>query len=49
MASGIVTLSGEVERPEIALELLARIRHVEGVVATRDRLSIGESNWSPVL
>jgi CBS domain-containing protein len=50
VASGVVTVSGEVERPEIALELLARIRHVEGVVATRDRLSIGEaSNWSPVV
>ncbi len=48
VASGVVTVSGEVERPEIALELLARIRHVEGVVATRDRLSMGEANWSPV-
>jgi CBS domain-containing protein len=50
VTSGVVTLSGEVERPETALELLARIRHVEGVVGTRNRLSVGEaSNWSPVM
>ena len=50
VASGVVTVSGEVERPETALELLARIRHVEGVVGTRNRLSVGEaSSWSPVL
>jgi len=50
VTSGVVTLSGEVERPETALELLARIRHVEGVVGTRNRLSVGEaSNWSPVV
>jgi CBS domain-containing protein len=49
VASGVVTVSGEVERPETALELLARIRHVEGVVATRNRLSTAEArNWSPV-
>jgi CBS domain-containing protein len=49
VASGIVTVSGAVERPEIALELVARIRHVEGVVATRDRLSIGQASCSPSL
>jgi CBS domain-containing protein len=37
--SGIVTIGGRVERREIALDLLARVRHAEGVVSVRDRLS----------
>ncbi len=40
--SGVVTLSGSVPRQEIALELVARIRHAEGVVAVRDRLAVGQ-------
>ncbi len=45
--SGVVTLTGVVERADIALPLIARIRHAEGVVATRDRLSIGaQGTWS---
>jgi BON domain len=40
--SGVVTLTGIVERTDIALRLVARVRHAEGVVATRDRLSVGE-------
>src|SRR5262249_18463831 len=38
VASGVVTLAGAVPRQETALELAARIRHIEGVVAVRDRL-----------
>jgi CBS domain-containing protein len=37
--SGIVTLTGAVPGREIALRLLARVRHADGVVAARDRLS----------
>jgi CBS domain containing-hemolysin-like protein len=37
--SGIVTIGGLVERRETALDLLARMRHAEGVVSVRDRLS----------
>lgn len=37
--SGIVTISGQVGRRETALSLLGRVRHAEGVVAVRDRLS----------
>jgi CBS domain-containing protein len=37
--SGIVTIGGLVELRQTALNLLARIRHTEGVVSARDRLS----------
>jgi CBS domain-containing protein len=37
---GIVTITGMVEREDTALELVARVRHAEGVVAVRDRLTI---------
>lgn len=43
VASGIVTISGQVARAETTLELLARIRHVEGVVAARNRLTVTEA------
>jgi CBS domain-containing protein len=44
--SGVVTLTGVVERMETALRLLARVRHTEGVVAARDRLVVAEaSSW----
>jgi len=43
VSSGVVTLSGPVPLQETALELAARIRHVEGVVAVRDRLAVGKS------
>ena len=36
---GVVTISGQVTKREVALNLLARIRHAEGVVTVRDRLS----------
>ena len=37
--SGIVTLTGLMNRRETALSLLARVRHTEGVVGVRDRVS----------
>jgi CBS domain-containing protein len=39
VASGVVTLAGSVASPRAVLELAARLRHVEGVVAIRDRLA----------
>jgi len=42
VASGIVTISGLVEQPGAGLALVARLRRVEGVVAVRDHLSIGQ-------
>lgn len=42
VASGIVTLAGRLAQLETALELLARVRHAEGVVAVRDRLIVAE-------
>lgn len=41
VSSGVVTLSGLVAQQETELELAARIRHIEGVVAVRDRLTYG--------
>ena len=37
--SGIVTISGQTEHRAVALNLLGAVRHIEGVVAIRDRLS----------
>jgi len=42
VSSGVVTLIGFVAQEETALELVARLRHVEGVVAVRDRLAVGQ-------
>jgi CBS domain-containing protein len=39
VTSGIVTITGSVERRPDALGLLASIRHLEGVIGVRDRLS----------
>lgn len=39
VASGIVTITGPVYQRESALSVLGRIRHVDGVVSVRDRLS----------
>jgi len=36
--AGVVTVAGSVVHDKSALELMARIRHIEGVVAVRDRL-----------
>jgi CBS domain-containing protein len=41
VSSGVVTLTGLVATAETELEIAARIRHVEGVVAVRDRLLAG--------
>jgi CBS domain-containing protein len=37
--SGVVTIGGRLDRRDIALQLLARVCHAEGVVGIRDRLS----------
>jgi osmotically-inducible protein OsmY len=42
VSAGVVTLVGSVEREQIALELVARIRHMDGVVVVRDRLAVGQ-------
>ncbi len=39
VGSGIVTLTGLPETNEAGHEIVARVRHVQGVVAVRDRLS----------
>ena len=44
---GIVTIMGQVESRAIAPELITAIRHAEGVVGVRDRLSVGVSAMSP--
>jgi len=38
VTAGVVTLAGSVSHEKTALELTARVRHIEGVVAVRDRL-----------
>ena len=43
VSSGVVTLTGFVPQQDTALELVARLRHVEGVVAVRDRLAVGQT------
>jgi CBS domain-containing protein len=42
VSSGVVTLTGSVTQQETALELVSRLRHIEGVVAVRDRLAAGQ-------
>jgi osmotically-inducible protein OsmY len=39
VSSGVVTIAGAVPDRGVALGLVARIRHADGVVAVRDRLS----------
>jgi CBS domain-containing protein len=41
VSSGVVTLTGLIALQETELEVAARIRHIEGVVAVRDRLLAG--------
>jgi CBS domain-containing protein len=43
--SGVVTLTGQVDRRETALRLLASVRHAEGVVGIRDRLRYPDPDW----
>jgi CBS domain-containing protein len=48
VTSGIVTIGGLMDRQDRALELVARIRHVDGVVAVRDRIQVaGQLGASP--
>ena len=42
VTSGIVTISGLAERRVVASELIDAVRHLEGVVDVRDRIS-----WPP--
>lgn len=43
VTSGIVTIAGMIKDPDTALELVARARHTEGVVAVRNRLTAGDN------
>lgn len=42
--SGVVTITGPVDKRAVALSLLATIRYIEGVVGVRDRLSYPEQD-----
>src|SRR5262249_24075963 len=42
VSAGVVTLTGLIALPDTAAEVSARIRHIEGVVAVRDRLLSGK-------
>jgi len=42
VTAGIVTIAGPVGRQDTALELAARVRHADGVVAVRDRMELAE-------
>jgi hypothetical protein len=39
VTSGIVTITGQVERSTLASQLVDAVRHLEGVVDVRDRVS----------
>jgi CBS domain-containing protein len=43
VTAGIVTLTGSIRSREMALSLVAQTRNVDGVVATRDRLTISDA------
>jgi CBS domain-containing protein len=43
VTAGIVTLTGGIPSREMALTLVAQTRNVDGVVATRDRLTISDA------
>ena len=47
VTDGIVTIEGEPETRTLGLELVDYIRHVEGVVAVRDRLSYPPGEYPP--
>lgn len=42
--SGVVTMRGKIDQRDTALRLLARVRHAEGVVGIRDRISYPEQD-----
>jgi hypothetical protein len=44
VASGVVTVVGPLAQLETALALPARVRHLEGVVAVRDRLIVARTS-----
>jgi CBS domain-containing protein len=44
--SGVVTIGGLVDCRDVALRLLARVRHAEGVVGIRDRLTYPDEDSS---
>ena len=46
---GIVTLTGTAENSELAARTVSRVRHIEGVVAVRDRLNCPAPGPSDVL
>jgi CBS domain-containing protein len=48
VASGVVTVAGAVAGLDTALALQARARHLEGVVAVRDRLTVAEASGQPL-
>ena len=43
---GILTISGHPETDDAGREIVAALRHLEGVVAVRDRLSYAGSAWA---
>jgi CBS-domain-containing membrane protein len=43
---GILTISGRPENDDAGREIVAALRHLEGVVAVRDRLSYAGSAWA---
>lgn len=48
VTSGIVTVTGQVERRAIACQLIDAVRHLEGVVDVRDRVSCPyKDRWRP--
>ncbi len=47
VASGIATLTGAVQDRVTALGLLSRVRHADGVIAVRDRLSYPRTGQRP--
>jgi CBS domain-containing protein len=42
--AGVVTLTGRMPSRDAALHLVARVRHADGVIATRDRLSVSDAS-----
>ncbi len=44
---GVVTLKGRPETGEVGREIVGKVRHVQGVVAVRDRLSYPAPEYTP--
>jgi CBS-domain-containing membrane protein len=45
VADGVVTLKGNPDTAELGHKLVAKIRHVQGVVAVRDKLAYPPAEW----